>query len=221
MRNPTIFIKGLLAAAHRERRWAAVYFVLHGVLDAIRGRVAANIAGWPKSYLGPGSKVIGTRAIAVAGNAHVHRDAWVEAVFSYANRSFEPMILIGKRFGASNRLHITCINRIEIGDDCLFGSGVFIGDHNHGTYKGEEAHSHPSVPPVQRQLSSGGAVIIGSNVWLGDNVTVIGPVTIGRGAVVGANSVVTRDIPENVIAAGSPAQVLKRFNDRTDKWEEA
>lgn len=218
MRNLTNFIRELVARANKERPSAAANFVFRGFFDAIRGRVAANIAGWPKSYLGPDSKVIGTRAITVAGNAYIQRDAWIEAVFSYLDQSFEPVISIGRGFGASDRLHITCINRIEIGDNCLFGSGVFIGDHNHGSYKGD-VHSHPSVPPLRRRLVSGGAVIIGSNVWLGDNVTIIGPVRIGDGAVIGANTVVNRDIPENVIAAGSPAQILKRFNDRTERWE--
>jgi lipopolysaccharide O-acetyltransferase len=72
---------------------------------------------------------------------------------------------------------------------------------------------------VQRKLVSHGPVIIGSNVWLGDKVVVIGPVRIGNGVVVGANSVITRDIPDNVIVAGIPARIVKRFNETKLKWE--
>jgi len=126
--------------------------------------------------------------------------------------------MIGRGLAASDRLHITSINRIEIGDNCLFGSGVFISDHNHGSYKGED-QSPPNEPPVIRKLVSHGPVIIGSNVWLGDNVVVIGPVRIGNGVVVGANSVITRDIPDNVIAAGIPAGIIKRFDGTIGKWE--
>src|SRR5450759_5133097 len=106
-------------------------------------------------------------------------------------------------FYLSDRLHLSAINRIEIGDNCLFD--------NHGSYKGD-VQSAPSEQPIKRKLISLGPVVIGSNVWLGDNVIIIGPVRIGDGVVIGANSVVTRDIPEHVIAAGAPLRILKTFN---------
>lgn len=177
----------------------------------------ANILGWPNSYLGPGSKVLGTRAITVGECAYINRSAWIEAVHSSGGELFSPSIKIGRGLAVSDRLHITAINQIEIGDNCLFGSGVYIGDHNHGSYRGD-AQSTPLEWPVRRKLVSHGPVIIGSNVWLGDNVIVIGPVKIGCGAVIGANSVVTRDIPENCMAAGMPACLLKRFDEETGKW---
>ena len=70
-----------------------------------------------------------------------------------------------------------------------------------------------------RKLVSFGSVIIGSNVWLGDNVIIIGPGMIGNGAVIGANSVVTRDIPDYVIAAGAPLRILKSFKYENGLWE--
>ena len=176
------------------------------------------IVGWPKSYLGPGSKILGTQSITVGEYAYINRYAWIEAVHSFGNQTFHPTILIGRGLATSDCLHITSINRIEIGDNCLFGSSVFISDHNHGSYKGE-VHSHPDEPPVQRKLISHGPVIIGSNVWLGDNVVVVGPVRIGNGVVVGANSVISRDIPDCVMVAGIPARILKRFNEISGKWE--
>jgi len=179
----------------------------------------ATIMGWPRSYLGPGSKVLGTMAIEVGECAYINRYAWIEAVHTFGNQSFHPAILIGRGLAASDNLHITSINRIEIGDNCLFGSSVLISDHNHGSYRGDE-QSNPLESPVQRKLVSHGTVIIGSNVWLGDNVVVMGPVRIGNGVVVGANSVITRDIPDNVIVAGTPARIVKRFNEATVKWEE-
>ena len=179
----------------------------------------AKIMGWPKSYLGPGSKILGSMAITVGECAYIHRFAWIEAVHCFGCQTFSPSIQIGRGFSAAERLHITSVNRIEIGDNCLFGSSVYISDHNHGSYKGDE-QSTPSELPVQRRLVSNGPVIIGSNVWLGDNVVIIGPVRIGNGVVIGANSVVTRDIPDCVIAVGIPARILKRYAEKTGRWEE-
>jgi len=202
-----------------ERPIASPFFILHKVFDWLRGHMVAKILGWPNSYLGTGSKVLGSLAISVGDKAYINRYAWIEAVHYFGDQTFRPTIQIGRGLAASDRLHISSINRIEIGDNCLFGSGVYISDHNHGSYRGDE-QSAPSELPVQRRLVSDGPVIIGSNVWLGDNVVVIGPVRIGNGAVVGANSVITRDIPDIVIAAGAPARILKRFNEKTKRWEE-
>jgi lipopolysaccharide O-acetyltransferase len=146
------------------------------------------------------------------------RYAWIEGVSSNNGYTFSPVIKIGQGFCASERLHISAINRIEIGDNCLFGSCVYISDHNHGSYKGE-VQSHPNEPPLQRKLVSHGHVVIGSNVWVGDNVIIVGPVKIGNGVVIGANSVVTRDIPDDVIVVGMPAKIIKRFDQESGKWK--
>lgn len=62
-------------------------------------------------------------------------------------------------------------------------------------------------------------MIIHEDVWIGDNVVIVGPVSIGRGSIIGANSVVRRDIPDRTIAAGAPARAIKKFNDATGQWE--
>jgi acetyltransferase-like isoleucine patch superfamily enzyme len=187
------------------------------VLEQISGRLHAYFLGWPKSYLGPGSRVIGTRHISVGERTYINRYAWIEAVHTFRGQEFQPTVNIGRGFAASDRLHISCNNRIDIGDDCLFGSGVYIGDHNHGSYKGH-VQSFTSLAPSDRELSKGGRVVIGSNVWLGDNVVIVGEVCIGDGAVIGANSVVTKDVASNVMAAGNPIKVLKIFDASSQTW---
>jgi lipopolysaccharide O-acetyltransferase len=64
-------------------------------------------------------------------------------------------------------------------------------------------------------------VVIGENVWIGDNSVIIGPATIGTGAIVGANSVVRGVVPSNTIVVGAPAQPIKIFNSITGSWEKA
>jgi lipopolysaccharide O-acetyltransferase len=211
-------IKYLIQAASHERPIAAGAYVLREVMNVLRARIAAWMVGWHRSSLEKDCKIVGSKGIFVGANTSIKRHAWIEAVFAYNGELFNPCIKIGQYFFASERLHISAIHKIEIGDNCLFGSGVYISDHNHGAYKGAE-HSAPTERPISRKLVSFGSVVIGSNVWLGDNVVVIGPVTIGNGVVIGANSVVTRDIPDNVMAAGAPLRLLKIFNSTTGRWE--
>ena len=121
----------------------------------------------------------------------------------------QPMLSIGDRcvFGQYN--HITAVNKICIGDNLLTGRFVLITDNSHsGTCK-QDYCIHPSL----RQVVSKGEIIIGNNVWLGDKVSILPGVHIGDGCIVGANSVVTHDIPSYSIVAGNPARVLKVINE--------
>lgn len=205
----------------QERSPRVAFFrAIAWLIGMVEGKVLAYFVGWKKAYVGRGSRVIGTRFITVQGPLSVGRYAWIEAVAEYGGEAYCPAIKFGEGFHASERLHISAINRIEIGDNCLFGSCIYVSDHNHGAYKGS-VQSSPLEDPIARRLVSFGPVIIGSNVWLGDNVVIIGPVKIGNGVVIGANSVVTKDIPDRVVATGAPAKVLKYFNDESEKWEKS
>lgn len=195
-----------------------VFRVVSRTYDLVRGRIAASIVGWPNSYLGASSIVLGTKSILVDKNISMGRHARIEAISFYNGNAFSPTIKIGQGFCASERLHISAINRIDIADNCLFGSCVYISDHNHGSYKCDE-QSHPSEPPLERKLVSLDPVIIESNVWVGDNVVIVGPVRIGSGSVIGANSVVTRDIPDEVMVVGMPGKIIKKFNRVSRHWE--
>lgn len=89
----------------------------------------------------------------------------------------------------------------------MTGRFVLITDNGHGRSIAEESN----IPPLKRKTFSKGPVIIGKNVWIGDKATVLPGVTIGDGAIIGANSVVTKDIPANSIAVGIPAKVVKKI----------
>ena len=200
-----------------ERSQYAPIAICKKLIDQVLARVFSMLLGWRGGYLGAGSRVIGSMSIRMGYRAHINRYAWIEAIHTFRGQTFTPSISIGGWFSAADRLHVSCIDRIEIGEHCLFGSSVYISDHNHGIYKGED-QSWPTQAPVDRVLRSDGPVSIGSNVWLGDNVIIVGPVTIGDGAVIGANSVVTQNVPENVMAAGAPLRLLKQFNNETKRW---
>lgn len=118
---------------------------------------------------------------------------------------YEPEIVIGNDCNIGEYCHITAINRIVIGDGLLTGRFVYIGDNAHGELSLEVA----DTPPIRRRLKSKGEIRIGRNVWIGDKATILGGVTIGDNVIIGANSVVTHDVPSNSIAIGTPAKVVK------------
>lgn len=119
-----------------------------------------------------------------------------------------PHIYIGDHCLIRAHAHITAINEIYIGDNVLTGTNVLITDNAHGTSTLAAMQTAPSA----RLLHSNGAVRIEDNVWLGNNVCVMPGVTVGQGTIIGANSVVTHDIPPYSVAAGIPAKVLKQLN---------
>jgi len=125
---------------------------------------------------------------------------------------------IGENTQFNDYVHIGAINSVTIGNNVLIASKVFISDHNHGNYRGSEAHDSPDRPPAERPLSAS-PVTIEDNVWIGEFVSVLPGVRIGRGAIIGAGSVVTKDIDAGCIAVGIPARPVKRYNQVSGKWE--
>jgi acetyltransferase-like isoleucine patch superfamily enzyme len=132
----------------------------------------------------------------------------IEAFSEYAGETFSPKIVIGDRVSFGYNCHIGCINRVTIGNDVLIASRVFISDHSHGTGHASEL----GTTPVRRRLHSKGGVTIGSRVWVGEGVCILAGVSVGDNAIIGANSVVTRDVPANSVVAGAPARLLRMMN---------
>jgi lipopolysaccharide O-acetyltransferase len=138
--------------------------------------------------------------------------------FNNSNKSanIDKLISIGKNVQINDYVHIGAIEKVEIEDNVLIASKVFITDHNHGSYSGDY-HDLPTVEPSKRLLYSK-PVKICKNVWIGEFVSVLPGVTIGEGSIIGTMSVVNRDIPPFSIAVGSPARVIKQFDFERNKW---
>ncbi|MEZ7514290.1 acetyltransferase [Flavobacterium frigidarium] len=128
----------------------------------------------------------------------------------------EPLIKIGKNVQINDDVHIGAIDKIEIRDNVLIASKVFITDHDHGVYSGVNCDSPLSIP--DKRLLHSKAVIIEKNVWIGEFVSILKGVTIGEGAIIGTMSVVNRNIPAYTIAVGSPAKVIKKYDFNKKEW---
>ncbi len=169
------------------------------------------------------AQVSGAPYMQIGRNFRAGPHMWLEAVSQYpftrgGGQHFHPQLIIGDDVVFSYSGHVGCTHFIKIGNNVLIGSKCFISDHQHGTYHG--AHQdNPDIPPVERALTNDAEVIIGDNVWIGDNVVILPGVHIGDGSIIGANAVVTHDIPPNSIAVGSPARVIKQWNAHTQTWD--
>ena len=144
----------------------------------------------------------GSKYIKIGHNFHAGVGFRIEAWDSYQDIHYTPEIRIGDNVCLNNNVHIGAINRIFIGDNVLIGSNVLITDHTHGSCKMNDL----LTPPVKRKLYSKGPVIVEDDVLIGENVCILSGCTIGKGAVLGAGSVVTCDIPPYSVAVGVPAK---------------
>lgn len=137
----------------------------------------------------------------------VGEDFWVEPPFrtDYGCHTY-----IGNHFYANYDCIIIDVAEVHIGDNVFFGPRVSL-----------YTAGHPIDPVIRnKQLEYGKEIHIGDNVWVGGN-TVINPgVTIGNNVVIGSGSVVTKDIPDNVVAAGVPCRVIREITEQdTAYWK--
>lgn len=152
--------------------------------------------------------ILGKRYINVGEKTIIGRHVQLTAWGNHNGKSYTPLISIGAncQIGAYN--HITAVNKIIIGDGVLTGKFVTISDNSHGI-PGD--NNDADISPVKRIIYSKGEVEIGDNVWIGDKATILPNVRIGCSSIVGANSVVTKDVPAYTIVAGNPAKIIRKI----------
>ncbi len=213
-----------------RREWAKLWVPLSGLSPP--GRIAARLAIWfappykareelarlsPKGFVSP-------RATIYHNDLHFGAHVFIgDNVIIYQSRH-QGTIVLGDnvrvfdgalletgpggsiRIGADSRIHRGCqlvahANAIEIGKDVGLAQNCALYPYNHGFAPGQTIDRQP--------LTTRGPIIIEDHAWLGVGVIVLDGVRIGEGAVIGAGSVVTRDIPAGTIAVGVPAKVVK------------
>lgn len=132
-------------------------------------------------------------------------NAWINPPF-YCD--YGRNIYIGDNFNCNYGCTILDVGRVDIGDNVFFAPNVAV-----------YTAGHPIHPAARGTMYEYGIPIkIGSDVWIGGNSVVLPGVTIGDGVVIGAGSVVTKDIPCGVIAAGNPCRVIRRITDDDLKY---
>lgn len=146
------------------------------------------------------TRIVNADMISIGDRVLIAAGSWLMVP---SRESTGPVMFIGDRVrmrGAS----ISAVKSVVIEEAVGIAFGVYISDHSHG-------FDHPGIPIRDQPLSEPRPVRIGRGSWLGQNVVVMPGVTIGEYAVIGANSVVTRDIPPRAVAVGAPARVIREL----------
>jgi acetyltransferase-like isoleucine patch superfamily enzyme len=152
-------------------------------------------------------KIDGHRYISIGRNVYVHKSVWLSA---FKVSSIPPDLFIADGVCLGNFNHITCVGKVVIKKKVLTADRVYISDNLHN-------YNDPSRPIIEQGSSFKNEVVIGEGAWIGENVCIIGA-SVGKNSVIGANSVVTKNIPDYCVAVGSPAKVIKKYNFEKEQW---
>jgi len=138
--------------------------------------------------------IIGTANVSIGERSRISRQVEL-------GTEEEGRIKIGENVRINRGTTIFAYDRIEIGEHTLIGEFVTIRDANHG------------ISPehlIRTQAHEAKTIMIGKDVWIGRGAVILPGVTLGDGCVIGANSVVTKDVAEGMIAVGSPAKAIRK-----------
>lgn len=157
----------------------------------------------PRSRLSLPIQLEGARRIAIGNHVYLGPGCWL--------LTHEPggRLEIGDGTSIAGYCVLSAATSVRIGRKVLFARNVYIADHRHGFERGE-------VPVIEQEIADLRPVVVEDGAWLGQNVVILPGVTVGRGAVVGANSVVRDDIPPRCVAVGAPASIVRRLEGERD-----
>jgi acetyltransferase-like isoleucine patch superfamily enzyme len=153
-------------------------------------------------------KIYGASNISIGNRVIVEYKTWLAAYPHTGSANCNLIIEDGTHIGHFN--HIYATSKIHIGAKVLTADKVYISDNLH-------SYEDINVAIGEQQIKQIQEVKIGDGSWLGENVCVIGA-NIGKGCVIGANTVVTKNIPDYCVVVGSPAKIIKRYNAKSGLW---
>jgi acetyltransferase-like isoleucine patch superfamily enzyme len=148
----------------------------------------------------------GMRYIALGDRVIVKQHGWIEA----NPMDNKCLLSIGTGTSIGCFCHIYAMQQVEIGADVLMGSGVYIADCTH-------EYRDVSRPVIAQGARVVAPVSIGDGSWIGQHAAILGA-RVGRHCVVGANAVVTNDVPDYCVVSGAPARIIKRYDPETQDW---
>lgn len=155
--------------------------------------------------------IITPKFISISDNVFIQPNARIEGVASYEGVFFFPHIIINENCTIQQNLHLTCAQSIYIGKNTAIAANVTITDID-----------HPYVRidlPIERQPINVSPVYIGDECKIYNNSVVLPGTKMGKHCVIGANSVVSGEIPDYCIVVGAPAKIIKRYCFDSGKWK--
>jgi acetyltransferase-like isoleucine patch superfamily enzyme len=175
---------------------------LYRLAERVRRRLFVELIRRDFAAFGRGStielpvQIWGEERIRIGAAVKIGASSWLHALGPNGH------ITLGHGTRMSGHTIISAVESVTLGDDVLIARGVYIADHSH-------ARADPTLPIREQGVVEISPVAIEDGAWLGHNVVVLPGSSIGRGAVVAANSVVRGDVPARTIAAGAPARIVK------------
>jgi acetyltransferase-like isoleucine patch superfamily enzyme len=159
-----------------------------------------------RSVLTAPIRLHGESRIAIGDGVFLGSDCWLQALPDGENQTVA--ITVGNGTSIAGSCVISAVRSVLLEEYVLLARNVYISDHIH-------EYGDASLPILSQGVTKIEPVLIKRGAWLGQNVVICPGVTVGRGAVVGANSVVNADIPDFSVAVGSPARVVKKIDMRS------
>jgi len=196
--------------AARARRLLKVQTLLRIRAALLSAYYRRRHVGWG-SHIDPTAQIIGWRSVRIGSGAVVSADCWLNV------NHFSPstvQLTIGDFCFVGRRNILSAGHFLRLGEYCLTGPDCKLIGSDH-------VIDDPFQPYVASGATHNTVIDVGVNCWLGAGVTVIGNVKVGHGSVVGAMSLLNRDIPPFSLVVGSPARILKRFDPRKRAWVQA
>ncbi len=163
-----------------------------------------------KSTLCMPFSINGAKWMNIGSKVYIKQGAWLLALHQPNQLKSQEKLIIGSNTYIGRNAHIVALQKVHISDDVLMGDNVYIADNFHGFKAG-------NIPYKNQDVGFKKEAFIGAGSWLGENVCVISA-HVGKQCIIGANSVVTKDIPDYCMAVGAPAKVIKRFDVAKNQW---
>lgn len=160
----------------------------------------------------PRTLVSNKKHIFIGRNVSINKYARIEPVVNWHGKSFNPKIIIEDGVNIEQNVHLTCADKVVIGKNTSVICSVVITDIDH--------EYSDITKPVMKQEIVVNPTEIGECCFIGAGTKIMAGVHIGEHSVIGANAVVTHDIPPYSVAAGVPAKVIKKYNFERQKWED-
>ncbi len=161
------------------------------------------------SYIDAALRITGAANIFIGNNTYIGYKAWLAG--DDINGSDDCKLQIGNHVSLGNFNHIYATQSIIIEDYVLTADKIYISDNLHSY---EDINTPISLQPIKQVAP----VVIGNGSWIGENACIIGA-KVGKNCVVGANAVVTKDVPDYCVVAGIPAIIIKRYCLETNCWK--
>jgi acetyltransferase-like isoleucine patch superfamily enzyme len=165
-----------------------------------------------RSVLQPPILLDGERRIAIGSDVWVGAGSWLRVLSEQRGgvTGDDVVLELGDGTNLAGNCTIAAAASVRLGAHVLLARGVYIADHSH-------AFADLERPVIKQGIDGVAPVTLADGSWLGQNVVVCPGVRIGRNAVIGANSVVVRDIPDHCVAVGAPARVIRRLDSSSSR----